>query len=136
MRTATPFLATVISALALTMMAPAEAQQGGPKIAFVNTQVILKETPGFALAESTFTKEVEGYRAEAARLQQPAPLPAAELEAARDPAFAGVAPADAPGLVVEAASIAVDQAARGIGDQLAERRDPVLERHPPQTYPP
>ena len=44
-------------------------QQSGQKIAFVNTQVILKDTPGFAQAESTFTKEVEGFRTEAARLQ-------------------------------------------------------------------
>ena len=47
----------------------AQAQQSGSKIAFVNTQLILKETPGFAVAESTFTREVDGYRAEAARLQ-------------------------------------------------------------------
>jgi outer membrane protein len=47
----------------------AQAQQTGSKIAFVNTQLILKETPGFAQAESTFTREVDGYRAQAARLQ-------------------------------------------------------------------
>ncbi|MEP7327535.1 MAG: OmpH family outer membrane protein [Gemmatimonadota bacterium] len=47
----------------------AQAQQNGSKIAFVNTQLILKDTPGFAQAESLFTREVDGYRAEAARLQ-------------------------------------------------------------------
>lgn len=63
-------LSGLVGILAMTLVGVrAEAQQGGPKIGFVNTQVILKETPGFAQAESTFTKEVEGYRAEAARLQ-------------------------------------------------------------------
>lgn len=48
----------------------AEAQQpSGPKIGFVNTQLILKDTPGFAQAESLFTREVETLRTEAARLQ-------------------------------------------------------------------
>ena len=46
------------------------AQQGGSaKIAFVNTQAILKQTPGYAKAESTFTKELEGYRVEVQKLQ-------------------------------------------------------------------
>jgi hypothetical protein len=31
---------------------------------------------------------------------------------------------------VEAATVPVDQAARGIGDELAQRRHPVLQRHP------
>src|SRR3954452_8444037 len=46
------------------------AQQGGnPKIAFVNTQAILKQTPGYAKAESTFTKELATYRVEVQKLQ-------------------------------------------------------------------
>ena len=56
-------------------------------------------------------------------------LPAAELEPAGDPALAREAPADAPALVVEAAAVAVDEAARRVGDELAERRHPVLQRH-------
>ena len=66
---------------------------------------------------------------EAARLQQRRALPAAEAQPAGDPAPAGVAAADLPGGVVQAAAVAVDQAARGVGDQLAERRDPVAPRH-------
>jgi outer membrane protein len=45
------------------------AQQGGSKIAYVNTQAILKQTPGYVKAESTFTKELEGYRVEVQKLQ-------------------------------------------------------------------
>jgi hypothetical protein len=38
-------------------------------------------------------------------------------------------PADPTGRVVEAASVAVDEPSPGVGDQLAEGRDPILERH-------
>ena len=48
------------------LAAPAAAQQTAPgtKIAFVNSQRILKETPGYAQAETTFTKELAGFRNE------------------------------------------------------------------------
>ena len=45
------------------------AQQGGSKVAYVNTQAILKQTPGYVKAESTFTKELEMYRVEVQKLQ-------------------------------------------------------------------
>src|ERR1044072_773505 len=45
------------------------AQQGSPKLAFVNTQAILKQTPGYVKAESTFTKELANYRVEVQKLQ-------------------------------------------------------------------
>src|SRR3954453_7536452 len=59
---------------------------------------------------------------ELARLKLRAPLPAAELEPARDPAARRIDAADAPAVVVQAAAVAVEQAARGIGDQLGEGR--------------
>ena len=50
--------------------APLAAQQAsGAKIAYVNTQAILKSTPGYTKAESTFTKELEVYRVEVQKLQ-------------------------------------------------------------------
>jgi hypothetical protein len=51
------------------------------------------------------------------------------LEPAGNPASAVVVAADAAGGVVQAAAIAVDEAAARVGDQLAERRDAVLEWH-------
>src|SRR6478672_6984885 len=46
------------------------AQQGGnAKVAYVNTQAILKQTPGYVKAESTFTKELATYRVEVQKLQ-------------------------------------------------------------------
>lgn len=45
------------------------AQQGGSKLGYVNTQTILKQTPGYVKAESTFAKELETYRVEVQKLQ-------------------------------------------------------------------
>jgi NAD(P)H dehydrogenase (quinone) len=66
---------------------------------------------------------------EAAGLQQRATLPAAELELAGDPALAVVAPANPSGVVVEAAAVPVHEAACRIRNELAERRDAVLQWH-------
>ena len=51
--------------------APAVAQQGtaATKIAYVNTREILKQTPGYTQAESTYNKEVEAYQAEVQKLR-------------------------------------------------------------------
>jgi outer membrane protein len=57
-------------AVPLGVAGPLAAQQGGaPKVAYVNTQVILKQTPGYVKAESTFTKELANYRVEVQKLQ-------------------------------------------------------------------
>src|SRR5215203_31290 len=45
------------------------AQQGATKIANLNTHTILNQPPGYVKAESTFTKELEGYRVEVQKLQ-------------------------------------------------------------------
>ncbi len=49
--------------------APADPGAAPTKIGFVNIQAILKQTPGYAKAESTFAKELEGYRTEVQKLQ-------------------------------------------------------------------
>jgi outer membrane protein len=60
---------------------PLAAQQsGGGKIAYVNTQAILKATPGYASAESTFTKELETYRGEVQKLQASLDSAASDFE--------------------------------------------------------
>jgi outer membrane protein len=60
-----------VCAIAVSLAGPEllAAQQGASKIAYVNTQAILKQTPGYVKAESTFTKELEGYRVEVQKLQ-------------------------------------------------------------------
>src|SRR5262249_60501871 len=63
------------------------------------------------------------------RLKERMPVPAAELQPARDPALPGVPPPDAPACVVEAAAVPVDEAAAWVRDEVAERRHSILERH-------
>ncbi|HEU4587437.1 MAG TPA: OmpH family outer membrane protein [Gemmatimonadales bacterium] len=58
----------------------AEAAATG-KIGFVNIQAILKQTPGYAKAESTFAKELDGYRAEVNKLQAALDSAAQDFEA-------------------------------------------------------
>ena len=60
---------------------PAAAQQGGgTKVAYVNTQAILRATPGYAQAESTFTKELATYRSEVQKLQASLDSAASDFE--------------------------------------------------------
>ncbi len=47
----------------------AAQQAASPRVAYVNTQAILKQTPGYVKAESTFTKELATYRVEVQKLQ-------------------------------------------------------------------
>jgi outer membrane protein len=57
------------------------AQQGGnAKVAYVNTQAILKQTPGYVKAESTFTKELANYRIEVQKLQATLDSSAADFD--------------------------------------------------------
>src|SRR5713101_1004348 len=49
---------------------PSAGPAGPLKIAYINSREILQRTPGYAHAESTYTKEVEGFRGEVQKLQQ------------------------------------------------------------------
>lgn len=40
------------------------------RVAFLNSEVILRQTPGYASAESTFTAEMRGFQQEVENLQQ------------------------------------------------------------------
>lgn len=54
---------------------------GATRIGFVNIQAILKSTPGYAKAESTFAKELDGYRSEVQKLQAGLDSAAQDFEA-------------------------------------------------------
>ncbi len=51
---------------------PAAAQTLGPtfKIAFVNARQVMSQTPGYQAAESTFNRELQGFRDEVQKLQR------------------------------------------------------------------
>jgi outer membrane protein len=72
-----------VGVIAVVLGGPAAAaaqQGGGAKIAYVNTQAILKQTPGYSAAESTFTKELETYRGEVQKLQATLDSAASDFE--------------------------------------------------------
>ena len=63
--------------LGLLAAAPAAAQtavqpaaQPALKIGFISSRQILQQTPGYASAESTFNKEIQGFKDEVQKLQQ------------------------------------------------------------------
>jgi outer membrane protein len=61
-------LALALAALAAASPAAAQQQQGVPKIAYLNSQIILQNAPGRAEAESQFEKEMTGYRQQVQRM--------------------------------------------------------------------
>jgi outer membrane protein len=74
-------LVGIWAALLTLVCAPVSAQQAGAgKLAYVNTQAILKSTPGYAQAESTFTKELQTYRGEVQKLQASLDSSASDFE--------------------------------------------------------
>lgn len=49
---------------------PSSPSQPLLRLAFINSREILQQTPGYAAAESTFNREVQGFRDEVQKLQQ------------------------------------------------------------------
>lgn len=62
------FVLVCVAALTAAPTA-ASAQGAGLRIAFINSREVLQRTPGYARAESTYLKEVDGFRVEVQRLQ-------------------------------------------------------------------
>jgi Skp family chaperone for outer membrane proteins len=63
-------LLVALTAGAVPLMAQqAPASAAANRVAFVNMRRVLAETPGYAQAESTFVREMAGYRTEFQRLQ-------------------------------------------------------------------
>ncbi|MDZ4388222.1 MAG: OmpH family outer membrane protein [Gemmatimonadales bacterium] len=60
-------LAMGIAAVLAMPVSTATAQGGGA--AFVNIRAVLAQAPGYAQAESTWVREVEGYRVEIGKMQ-------------------------------------------------------------------
>ena len=60
----TTTLRVAIAACAITLLAAAGAAQAPAKIAFVNSQKLLPQAPGFAEAQQTIETETEGVKAQ------------------------------------------------------------------------
>jgi len=60
----------VAGVAALPTSSTDDAALQGASIAYVSTEIVLRQTPGFAAAESTFTAEMAGYQTEVQALQR------------------------------------------------------------------
>ena len=56
------------------------AQQTGPRIGYINARAVLLATPGFAQAESTYNRDLIGFRGEVEKLQSSLDSAAADFE--------------------------------------------------------
>jgi outer membrane protein len=71
---------TLVLVLVLALPGVLQAQQTGGKIGYLNTRAVLQVTPGYAQAESTFTKEREAARVELDKLQNELDSAAADFD--------------------------------------------------------
>src|ERR1700694_5107061 len=78
--------------------------------------------------ESSRLVEEEQF-CEATRLLKRLTVPVFELQPAGNPTLAVKAPTNSPVCIMQAAAVAVHEPARRVCDELAERRDTILERH-------
>lgn len=56
--------------LVLTAFTVQQQEPQQPRFGFVNLQVVIEQTPGYAAAESTLNNEIAGFRGEVQQLQQ------------------------------------------------------------------
>ncbi len=59
-----------LAVLVLAGLAAAPQQQSSVRLAYVSSQSILQQMPGYAVAESTYNKELEGFQNEMLRMRQ------------------------------------------------------------------
>ncbi|MBI4419680.1 MAG: OmpH family outer membrane protein [Gemmatimonadetes bacterium] len=59
-----------LAALGFPSTVSAQAGPSGTRVAWLDLQQVLKGAPGYAAAESTFTKEMKAFQAEVEKLQQ------------------------------------------------------------------
>ncbi len=60
----------LLGAVPAAAQTPAPPSQPALRIAFINSREILQKTPGYTAAESTFNRELQGFRDEVQKLQQ------------------------------------------------------------------
>jgi outer membrane protein len=70
----------VLAALVLVASPRLAAAQGGQKIGYINARAVLLATPGYAQAESTYNREIAGFRGEVEKLQNALDSAAADFE--------------------------------------------------------
>jgi outer membrane protein len=66
--------------LALLPAARASGQQGPQKLGYIDSRQVLASMPGYAQAESTYNKEIDGYRQEVESMQNALDSAAADFD--------------------------------------------------------
>lgn len=103
----------------------ANAQTGaGCKVAYVAAQPVLAQTPGYAAAESIWTREFEGYRAEIAKLTDSLNKDAAKFE--ESSAMLSPTNRDAGRKKLEAQQAALDARQQELSQRAGARRQELL----------
>ncbi|MEP6590746.1 MAG: OmpH family outer membrane protein [Gemmatimonadota bacterium] len=103
----------------------AAAQSGaGCKVAYVAAQVVLNQTPGYATADSTWTREVDGYRVEIAKLTDSLNAAAAKFE--ESSAMLSPTNRDAGRKRLEAQQSALEERQQELSQRAAARRQELL----------
>lgn len=121
-------LAVLLVAGAATV--PAAAQQGAQKIGYINMQAVLRQTPGYAAAESLYTREAEGYRQEVQRLQTQLDSSASQFE--RDAVLLSPTARETRRKALQAQQDSLEQRFNAIRERAAARErellDPIQQR--------
>ena len=103
----------------------ASAQSGtGCKVAYLAAQPVLAQTPGYAAAESIWTKEVDGYRAEVGKLQDSLSAAAGKFE--ESSAMLSPTNRDAGRKKLEAQQTTLDQRQQELQQRAGARRQELL----------
>ncbi|OGU04805.1 MAG: hypothetical protein A2W29_09160 [Gemmatimonadetes bacterium RBG_16_66_8] len=58
-----------VAAVSAAQAPSAPQAQAGLRLAYVNSQVVLQQTPGYQAAESTYTRELQGFQNEVQRMR-------------------------------------------------------------------
>ena len=106
---------------------PLAAQQanGGTRVALVNVQAVLQQTPGYAAAESLYAKEQEGYRSQFQKLQGSVDSAQAEFE--KSSVLLSPTAREAKRKALEQQVRDLDTKANEMRDRLAQRERELLE---------
>jgi outer membrane protein len=105
--------------------ASAQTPAGPSRVAFINSQAVLKAAPGFAQAESLFTRDVQGFQTEAARLQ--ATLDSAAAAFNRDAVLLSPSAREAKRKELETQQQQLDQRVQELRDRGLARERELLE---------
>jgi outer membrane protein len=114
----------LIAALVLGVLPGTLAAQGAQKIGFINARAVLLATPGYAQAESTYNRELAGFRSEVEKLQSSLDSAAAEFE--QKSVMLSATAKTAKRKDLEAQRDRLEQRANALRDKAAQREQELL----------